>query len=183
MPRFFRLLLLPALLLLVAATPVSREPASHNQQLFVLKTLKPTTKSVGLMVSARFSADAEAMESVRRAAAGAGFKIFLGTVETIRDVAPKFRDLRGEGVDAIWVVERTGLMNERGTRSFLIENAARQRMPLLAPDASWVSEGACASVEKGGAGLTVSLNEKVLAALSITVPESLKSSAQFLAAN
>lgn len=183
MHRFPRTLLLPALLLLVAATPFAGEPATHNQQLFVLKSLKPDVKTVGLLVSGSFAADSESMTSVSRAAAGAGFKVILGTVESVRDVASKFRDLRAEGIDAVWVVETGGLMNDRATRSFLIDNSARGRLPLLAPNATWVSEGACASVEKGGAGLSVSLNQKVLSALSITVPESLKGSAQMLAAN
>lgn len=181
MPRKYALL--PLLLLLVAAKPFAGEPASHNQQLFVLKTLKPDAKNVGLMVSAQFAADAESMDSIRRAAAGAGVKIFLGTVETVRDVASKFRDLRGEGVDAIWVVEGDGLMGDRATRTFLIENTTRGRIPLLAPSSAWVSEGACASVEKGGSGLSVSLNQRVLTALSIAVPESLKASANLMAAN
>lgn len=177
-------LVLPALLLLLAAaTPLAKEPASHNQQLFVLKTLKPSTKSVGLMVSSRMAADEATMTSVKRAAAGAGFTIFLSTIDTIRDVAPKFRDLRAEGVQAIWVIEGNGVMADRATRSFLIENTTRQQVPLLAPSASWVSEGACASVEKVGGNLSVALNQKVLSALSITVPESLKESAQLLATN
>ncbi len=170
-------LLLPALLLLVAATPLGLEPAGPNQQLFVLKTLKPDVKSVGLLVSARFAGDEAAMNGVRRAAAGAGFKIYLGTIETVRDVAAKFRDLKGEGVDAIWVVEGDGIMGDRATRTFLIENTTRGRMPLLAPTEAWVTEGATAAVEKGGSGLNVAVNSKVLAALSISVPESLKSSA------
>lgn len=183
MRNLHRTLLLPLLLLLVAATPFAGEPASHNQQLYVLKTLQPSITNVGLLVSNDFAADTEAMTSVRRAAAGAGFKIFLGTVGSVRDVASKFRDLRAEGVDAVWVVEGSGVMNDRATRSFLIENSTRGRLPLLAPSAAWVSEGAAASVEKNGSGLSVSLNQRVLSALSITVPESLKSSAQMLAAN
>ncbi len=174
---------LPLFFLFLAAAPSGNEPATHNQQLFVLKTLKPATKKVGLMISAQMAADEEAMTSVKRAAAGAGFTIYLAPVETIRDVAPKFRDLRGEGVEAIWVIEGDGVMADRATRSYLIENTARQQLPLLAPTASWVSEGACASVEKGGAGLAISLNEKVLSALSLNVPESLKATAQMLATN
>ncbi len=177
MLRTVRLLLLPALLLLAAAAPLANEPATHNQQLFVLKSLKPDAKSVGLMVSADFARDEAAMTSVRRAATGAGVKIFLGTVETVRDVATKFRDLKGENVDAIWVIEAEGVMGDRATRSFLIDNTTRQRVPLMAPSATWVAEGAAAAVEKGGAGLSVAVNAKVLAALSINVPDALKASA------
>jgi hypothetical protein len=174
-------LALVAVFALVAATP-SNGPASmeasFHQQLFVLKALKPDIKKVGLFVDAAFAQDASQMDAVTRAAAGSQVKIHLATITSVADVASKFRALESDGIDAVWVPESTGNMGQSAARTFLVENAARKRMPLFGPNRSWVDAGALGAFEGG-----LVINQRTLNALSLAVPASIAGSAQMLAAN
>ncbi len=173
-------LAIAAFLLLAATQPAGERSAgaSFHQQLFVLKALKPDIQKVGLFVDAAFAADAEQMEDIKRAAAGSQITVHLAAVSSAADVASKFRLLGAEGVDALWVPSSAGNMAQASARAFLVENAARKRLPLFGPDRSWVSAGAVGAFD----GALV-FNQRTLTALSLTVPESLAGSAQVLAAN
>ncbi len=173
-------LALAALILFAAAQPANESTmsASFHQQLFVLKALKPGIKKVGLFVDASFAADAAQMEAVTRAAAGSQVSIHIAPVASVADVASKFRTLDGDGIDAIWVPISQGNMAQGSARTFLVENAARKRLPLFGPDRSWVDAGAVGAFD--GA---LMLNQRTLTALSLTVPASLAASAQMLAVN
>lgn len=170
-----------AALFTLAAAPLGSPPsigASFHQQLFVLKALKPDIQKVGLFVDAAFADDEAQMEAVRRAAAGSEVTIHLATVSNIADVASKFRTLDSDGIDAVWVPEGAGNLSQSAARTFLVENAARNRMPLFGPNRSWVDAGAVGAFEGG-----LILNQRTLTALALTVPASLAGSAQMLAAN
>jgi ABC-type uncharacterized transport system substrate-binding protein len=171
-----------SVLFLLAASPLN-ERVSVQQQLFVLKTLKPDLEVVGLIVSGQAEDRANLDRAVRRAAAGAGVRLVVSEAANIADVGPRFRQLvREHRVGAIWVVSADPVMNDRTVRSFLIEQSARAGLILLAPDRSWVRDGATLALEPAAGGASVILNERLASTLAIQVPESLRSQVQMIAA-
>jgi ABC-type uncharacterized transport system substrate-binding protein len=173
-------LALAALFLLTAARPVGVDSmnGSFHQQLFVLKALKPDIQKVGLFVDNAFSEDDAQMEAVRRAAAGSKVVIHIAVIGSVADVASRFRTLDSDGIDAVWVPVSSGSLAQSSSRTFLVENSARKRLPLFGPDREWVDAGAVGAFDG-----SLMLNQRTLTALSLRVPESLAASAQMLAVN
>lgn len=180
--RITQLVLPLCVLLLLAASPLNVR-VSVQQQLFVLKTLKPDLEVVGLIVSGQAEDRENLDRAVRRAAAGAGVRLVVTEAANLADVGPKFRQLvREHRVGAIWVVSGDPVMNDRTARSFLIEQSTRAGLVLLAPDRTWVRDGATVALEPASGGASVILNERLATTLALQVPESLRAQVQMIAA-
>lgn len=168
-------------LLVFVASPLNQR-VSVQQQLFVLKTLKPDLEVVGLIVSAQVEDRENLDRAVRRAAAGAGVRLVVTEASNLADIGPRFRQLvREHRVGAIWVVAGDPVVNDRTARSFLIEQAARAGLILLAPDRTWVRDGATLALESASGGSSVILNERLASTLALHVPETLRSQVQMIA--
>lgn len=170
-------------LFICGALPVSAQ-VTATQQLFVIKECKPGVQKVGVIVSSKDAADQAFMADLNRAGAAAGVKVFVATVDEIKDVAPKFRDLtRSQGVQAIWVPKATGAIADATSRKFVITNATQSRIPLFAPAATWVKEGAAVSLSKGADGISLSVNKAAADASALQIPDKYKERMQLVAAN
>ncbi|NNF58900.1 MAG: hypothetical protein HKN04_11745 [Rhodothermaceae bacterium] len=124
------------------------------------------------------------MPQVQRAGASTSIKVFLAEVSNLKDVAPQFRTLvRQHDVQAIWIVDASGVISNSVARSFLIENATKKNLPIFATGDDWVSEGASVAVQKGEAGIQLRVNRAAAEAMSLQIPEKYIERTEYLAAN
>ncbi|QXD16057.1 ABC transporter substrate-binding protein [Rhodocaloribacter litoris] len=168
-----------------AATPVRLEDGpTPIQQMFVIKELKPDIERIGLIWD-KNATDTEAlMPQVQRASASTGIKVFLAEVTDLKDVAPQFRTLtREHQVQAIWILESTGVVDNSVTRSFIIKNATSANMPVFAPTEAWINEGASVAVLKKDGAISLLVNRAAAEAMSLTIPEKYLERIQYLAMN
>ncbi|MDX1532438.1 MAG: hypothetical protein R3362_12980, partial [Rhodothermales bacterium] len=103
------------LLVLLLALPSLAAPppdVTPNQQLAVLKEMKPDAERIGIIWNR--SADREAlMPRIERAAANAGLRVVVNLVGSLDEVGPAFRDLtRTHGIDVLRVVQNDGLVDQ-----------------------------------------------------------------------
>lgn len=155
-------------------------PASPAQQLFVLKEIQPDLARVGILWDVR--GNEAVLQQALRAAQGYGVQVFRANIERNQDVGPAFRELhRTHRVQAIWIVTDDGLLATEPSRSFLIREAARSNLPLLAPTAAWVRDGAPLAVLSDGEGVRLAVNRAVADALAMRVPAKYGSRTEFLA--
>lgn len=177
--RIRNVLLFVLALGLTAAAP-SRQ-SDPVRQLYVLKQLKPDMESVGIVWNGRRS-QSDIRPLIQRAGTSAGVRVVIAPAETRSDVSAAFRELVGNGVDAIWIVREDGLVDQEPSRSYLIREATRRGLPVLAPSTSWVNDGASVAVYEQGGQLQVSLNRPAVQALGMTVPASIASRVDYVAA-
>lgn len=174
-PIFVLLLLFPSL----ASAPADVTPI---QQLAVLKEMKPDAERVGIVWNQAADRD-ELLPRIERAAAGAGFRVIVNLASSLDEVGPAFRDLvRTHRIDVLWIVQNDGLVNRQPARGFLLREAARAGVPILAPSPDWVEEGATLALTDDGAGLRIVVNQAVADALALRVPDAYLERTDFVAA-
>ncbi len=170
--------LLGAVLLVAmfAAPQTASAQLSNLQKMYVFGQLVPDIERVGVIAAASNGDDS----SINRAVSSIGATLYIAEVESRREVAPAFRELtRTHNVESIWIVTEDEVVGQASARQFLIENTTRAGIPLLAPDASWVDEGATVSVVQTGDDIGLVVNEAVLQALSLTIPDDVMDSVQY----
>lgn len=139
------------------------------QQMFLFKELRPQTERVGVFVEK--GADEQLMKQIRQAAAATQVKVYVAEVVGLSDIAPGFRSLvREHRVDAVWVVTDDGTMASDAARTYLIEQAAKAGVPVLAPTKAWVDAGASVCLVQEGSELRIVLNQAAATLADIDVP-------------
>ncbi|MFW5973238.1 MAG: ABC transporter substrate-binding protein, partial [Bacteroidota bacterium] len=68
-------------------------------------------------------------------------------------------------------------------RNFLIKTATGGGIPVLAPSADWVREGAHIMMHSDGSGVRLVVNKRAADAASLSIPEQYSAQTEFLAAN
>ncbi len=172
-------------LMFVGAPEALESSATPLQSLFMIKQFMPQVSTVGLMLhTSDNSTSSNLMDQVKRASAAMGVKIVIGNVESLSDVASQFRDLTSTyHIQALWVIQNGSLLNSSISESYLIKNSTLNGIPLFAPNAAWVSAGACAAVVTDGTNTQLVVNQKTLNALGLKVPEKYASVTKILANN
>ncbi len=181
----FSKILFSALLLagLVAVAPASAQ-VSPQQQMFLMKELKPDAAKVGIIWKAGVANREELLLQIQRSATSTGIKVFVSEVKDLKDVAEQYRNLvRTHGIQMLWIVENDGVVNDAASRKFLIKSAMEARIMLVAPSNDWVNEGACVAIKKQDDAIGLVVNKAAAEALSISVPEKYRERTQFLAMN
>lgn len=162
--------LLLVLLLAVCTALPSFGQATAQQQMFVLKTLRPNVQTVGLLISPQLQGRAEVERAARLAAQRSQISLVIGEVGNLGQVGPVYRQLvRDHRVNAVWVLTGDAMFNDRTARSFVIEQAARSGIVLLAPDQAWVQQGAAVAVQSAGDQLSIFVNERLSSSMSFQV--------------
>lgn len=180
--RFSLLTALVAALFLVAAAP---QPAGVTpiQQLFLLKEAKPDLERIGIVWEKGIANRDDIFKDVNRASAAAGVKVFLQEADGVSGVGGALRDLiRGENVQAIWIVQEDDLVSKAATQKFIIKEAAKAGVPVLGPSKAWADAGAAIALADEG-GLKIYVNKPAATALALSVPEKYVEQTEFLAAN
>jgi putative ABC transport system substrate-binding protein len=191
--RFVPLILLASVLAVLPsqARPAAPSPPSLNdpgfhpiQQMYFLKKAKPDVERIGVLWKEGVGDQEEKLQTMQRAAAAIQGQLFLAYVESASDVGPQFRELtREHNIDALWIVENDGIVDAATPRQYLIANALKQGIPLVAPTEAWVSEGAPMAVRKIGNQFHIVLNERAAAATALEVPAEYESVTELVASN
>lgn len=156
--------------------------ATPLQSLYMIKQLMPKVNTVGLMLNKSDNNASNLIDQVKRASASLNVKIVIADVESLPDVAAQFRDLTASyHIQALWVIQNENLLSSSISRSFLIKNSTLNGIPLFAPNAEWVSAGACAAVVTDGQNTKLVVNQNTLNALGLKIPEKYVSLTQVLA--
>jgi ABC-type uncharacterized transport system substrate-binding protein len=166
-----RALCLLVALLLVAGSAVEvtgQAKAAYGQQLFLLKSLKPGAKAVGVMGAALSDAD---VQSLTRAGMGLGLTIVVARPANARDVAVLYKKLLSENkIDLLLVTSGGGDWFEGPSVEYLRENALLDRVGLCVPSMQQLTGGALCSVQSDNGKLVVHVNQKVAQVVGATVP-------------
>lgn len=140
-------------------------------QLYHLKEMKPDVKRIGLICKKGVPGQKEMLRGAERAAASIEGKLFVGYVRTEDGVPSAFRTLNREhDVQALWIVENDGVVNAAVPQKYLVENAVKNGIPLLAPTRGWVNAGAPMTLEKSGGETEIVLNKPAANATGLQVP-------------
>ncbi len=186
MRRQFHIALMVFTLALTGA--VAPLPAGNGatiiQQMFVIKELKPAVERVGIMLDPNVSSVEKLMPQIQRAGASTGVKVFLTEVKDLKDVAPRYRKLiRDHEIQALLIVNGEGVMGNPIARSFLIKNATTASIPVFAPDADWINEGASVSITKVNGSISLLVNRAAASATALQIPEKYLERTEYLAVN
>lgn len=170
---------------LIAGANGSTRSASPLQQLYMLKEIQPGIERVGIIWNEDRAESSGLLTQIQQAAASTGVTIFLAYTKEITDVAPAFRDLiRRNDAQAIWILDSDDpVVSSRIGRGFLIKNTTSQGIPLIAPSAGWVEEGAHMSFFHDGTTVRLAVNKRSADAADLTIPTSYLERTDFLAIN
>lgn len=178
-----------ALVLAVATVVTAFLPAQLGsgvtpmQQMYIMKEIMPDVERLGI-IWYKETRDEEVLTKIRRATTSLKVQLFLAEVSELSDIAPHFRLLtRKHNIQALWVVQNDGLVDSSIGKSFLIQNAVKGGIPLIAPSEDWVNEGAFITMKKQDGKILLVVNKSVADAMSLVVPEKYAERTQFLAAN
>ncbi len=154
------------------------------QAVFMIKQLIPQVQTVGVIWNQSKTNANEILPKIDRASASTGVKVVVEDAEEMSDVFQKFRDLKDNyHVQAIWVIDNNEPMGADAGRKYLIQNSLVNGIALFAPNADWVSAGACAALLTDGSNVKLYVNKKTIAALGIKVPDKYLQDTQFVATN
>ncbi len=164
--------------------PANESDVTPIQQLFLIKELKPDISRIGVIWDKSATSRNQILSQLERASAATGIKVIVGEVSNLQEVAPQFRTLlRDHKIEALWILEESGLLGRAATRSFLIKSATQAGMPVFAPSETWLKEGACVTWRKDAGGIQLVVNKAVAEAMGITIPNKYQNRTAFLAMN
>ncbi len=184
--RYRPILLFLFALVLFGATPHATPAGDVTpmQQLYMMKELKPDVERVGIIWNTNSPNKEVLLPKIQRAATSLSIKIFLAEVSEVQDVAPRFRDLaRKREIQVLWIVEDDGVVNQSVVQEFLIKNATKSLIPLMAPSDTWVNAGATLTLKKGDSGIQLVVNKAAVDAMNLAIPAKYQETTEFLAAN
>lgn len=171
MKTMIRILCLVSVLLITAGTTVElsgQAKAAFGQQLFLLKSLKPGAKTVGVMGASLTDAD---VQSLTRAGMGIGVTVVVARPANARDVAVLYKRLVSENkVDLLFVTSGGGAWFEEASVEYLRENAILDRVGLCVPVKEQLTGGALCTIQSEGGKLVVHVNQKVANVVGAAVP-------------
>ncbi len=162
--------LLVALMLVTGVTTeaTGQAKAAYGQQLFLLKSLKPGAKTVGVIGAALSDADVQALT---RAGMGLGLAVVVARPTNARDVAVLYKKLVSESkIDLLLVTAGGGDWFSGPSVEFLRENSLLDRIGLCVPSMEQLEGGALCSVQSENGKLVVHVNQKVAQVVGAAVP-------------
>lgn len=149
-------------------TALAQAKAAHGQQLFLLKSLKPAAKKVGVIGAAL--TDQEVL-SLTRAGMGVGLTVVVARPANAREVALLYKKLVAESkVDMILVTSGGGDWFTGASVEYLRENAVMDRVGLCVPTLEQMAGGALCSIQLENGKLVVHVNQKVANVVGAAVP-------------
>ncbi|MDZ7374461.1 MAG: hypothetical protein ONB23_10885 [candidate division KSB1 bacterium] len=149
---------------------VLAQEATLLQQFFVMKAFAPNLERVGVLVS---SDRGEAFkDKLGRASAAVGVKAVVTIVGNLHELSKAYQELVDVyQVRFIWVPSDDPVLRSDVAREYLVKKSVTQGVGILAPDKSWVMQGATLFVGVEGEKVKPFYNSKSLQALGLSVPE------------
>lgn len=164
--------ILPALVVILVVASIgvghAQTPASFAQQIAVAKTMVQDLQQIGVLTS---NLSDKELESINRAAAGQGVKLFIGKVKDMASVATMYKTLVSDkGSQIIWIPNaEDALLSDMGFK-YLRESTVRDRVGLLVPNDALVPSGALCSILSEGGKVKAYVNQRVAAAVGANIP-------------
>lgn len=156
--------------------PEFTEDIGLIQQLFYLKKMKPDVERIGVIWKDGIPGQEDRLEEAKRAAATIEGKLFVAYVDDKSDVPEKFRAMTEKhDVQTLWILENDGVVSASAPQKYLIENAVKKGIPLLAPTMEWVDAGAPMALGKSNGEVEIMLNKPAAEATGLQVPDEYKS--------
>ncbi len=165
-----------------AAAPTPSADVTPIQQLFILKELKPDVKRVGIVWSSDRSDKDVLLKKIQQAATSTGVEIFLAEAGAVKDVAPKFRNLVDKhSIQVLWIVGDDGLVDQQVVRTYLVKQATKSLIPILAPNADWITAGASVALTRADGSTGLIVNRAAAEAMALTIPPQYEERTSYLA--
>lgn len=130
----------------------------YEQQLDLLKKIKPTTKTVGIVYNPSETAAQSGLEQVRKFAPNLGLEIITATISTSNDILVAARSI-ADKVDAFYIIPDNTIVSGQDA---LIKVAVEKKKPLIAYEESGVEKGALATLSTNYAELGKKTGEIIL---------------------
>jgi ABC-type uncharacterized transport system substrate-binding protein len=152
----------------MASPARSQTRVTYSQHLYLIKSLKPSIKIVGVIAS---TLTPEEIESLARAATGLGVKIVVATISDARNISSSYKNLiREHKVEIVWIPDGGDkLLLETGFE-YLRENTILDRIGLCVPSKDLVAAGALCSFENENGKFNVYVNRRIAQVDGITPP-------------
>lgn len=148
------------------------QQATPLQYLYVMKSFKPQAQKVGILCE--LSKYQGLVDKLQRAGFSAGVKIIIGDIKELKDVSQRFEELIKKGIDFLWIIDEKDISASQIVREYILKNALLNLVPVAVPDAEFVKEGGLFSIETSGDEVTIYVNNKVVNALKLSIPENYK---------
>lgn len=157
---------------------MAQAKAGNGQQLFLLKSLKPSAKTVGVIGAALTDADVQALT---RAGMGIGLSVVVARPTNAREVAVMYKKLVSDSkADLILVMPGGGDWFAGASVEFLRENAIMDRIGLCVPSLDQLQGGALCSIQSENGKLVVHVNQKAAHVVGAVVPSEENSSIAYV---
>ena len=167
----------------VDALNAGESSVTPGQAIYMIKQLIPQVQTIGLMWNRSMENTDDLLPKIERAAITTGVRVVIEDIEGISDIPEKFRDLKdNRHVQVLWIIDESSPFNASVAKDYLVKNAIVNGIALFAPNADWVSEGACTSLSYDGSTLRLCVNKKTISALGLNVPDKYLQHTDFFAA-
>lgn len=155
------------------------QQATPLQYLYMMKSFKPQTQKVGILCE--LSKYQGLVDKLQRAGFSAGVKIIIGDVKELKDISQRFGELVKNGVDYLWIIDEKDISANQIAREYIFKNALLNSIPVVVPNAELVKEGGLFSLETSGSEITIYVNNKIVNALKLSIPENYKERVNYVA--
>jgi len=162
----------------ILANAMSQTKVTYGQYMYLMKSLKPSLKNIGVMASALTP---EEIASLGRAANGLGVKLIAAKVTDVRDISSLYRRLVDEHkVEILWIPDGEDKLLLGVGFEYLRENTILDRIGLCVPSRELVSAGALCSFERLNGKLAVYVNQQVAEVVGINLPSEKSASIAYI---
>ncbi len=166
------------LILMCASKGEAQTKLTYAQNLFLLKTLKPSLKSIGVIAS---TLSDQEIKAIGKAALGQGIKVTVAKVTDVSEISSLYKMLVTEhSAELVWIPDRSDEILLGVGFEFLRENTILDRVGLIVPTHDLVAKGALCSLEPANEKVVVYLNKRIAQVDGINLPTSQNPSIQFI---
>jgi ABC-type uncharacterized transport system substrate-binding protein len=165
------------LIMLCTSSTVAQTPVGYQKQIFVMKQLIPSMKSVAVISS---KVTTELNNSIKRAGLGLGIHVIVAKVNSPREIPEVYKILLKSEIKIIWLPDKDDAMLLDLGFEYLRETALEDKIGLCVPISTMVPEGAlcCIQIEEGK--IVVYINKKIAQVIGANVPEDSNGSVRYI---
>ena len=177
-PSLLRALLVVTLLLMTASGADAQSKLTYAQNIFLLKTLKPSLKNIGVIAS---TLSDQEVKAIGKAALGQGIKVTIAKVTDVSEISGLYKMLINEhNAELVWIPDRSDEILLGVGFEFLRENTILDRVGLIVPTKDLVAKGALCSLETANEKVVVYVNKRIAQVDGINPPTSQDPSVQYV---
>ncbi len=177
-PRMLVWALAAIVLFMGASKGEAQSKLTYAQSIFLLKALKPSLKSLGVIASTLTDQE---IKSIGKAALGQGIKVTVAKVTDVREISSLYKMLVSEhNAELVWIPDKSDEVLLGVGFEFLRENTILDRVGLVVPTRDLVAKGALCSVESANEKVVVYLNKRIAQVDGINLPSNQDPSVQYV---